>query len=86
VRAWTAWKEAARLDDPDSPAFRRLHPRWHTVMKSGLHPESVGDVVTRAGERAGIEIRFTGHSPRRGLATSSRLKGHDQIVIAKQGE
>ncbi|MFJ8855180.1 integrase [Streptomyces sp. NPDC102437] len=85
VRAWTAWKEAARLDDPDGPAFRRLHPRWHTVMKSGLQPESVGDVVTRAGERAGIEIRFTGHSPRRGLATSARLKGHDQIVIAKQG-
>lgn len=57
----------------------------HTVLESGLQPESIGDVVTRAGERAGIEIRFTGHSPRRGLATSSRLKGHDQIVIAKQG-
>jgi hypothetical protein len=54
-------------------------------MDSGLQPESIGDVVTRAGQRAGIEIRFTGHSPRRGLATSSRLKGHDQIVIAKQG-
>ncbi|MFB7999058.1 hypothetical protein ACFC4G_40350 [Streptomyces sp. NPDC056002] len=51
----------------------------------GLQPESIGDVITRAGERAGIEIRFTGHSPRRGLATSSRLKGHDQIIIAKQG-
>lgn len=35
--------------------------------------------------RAGIEIRFTGHSPRRGLATSSRMKGYDQIVIVKQG-
>ena len=54
-------------------------------MQGGLTPESIGDIVTRAGERAGIEIRFTGHSPRRGLATSSRLKGHDQIVIAKQG-
>ncbi|MEU0371427.1 hypothetical protein ABZ070_14400 [Streptomyces sp. NPDC006283] len=32
-----------------------------------------------------FEICFTGHSPRRGLATSSRLKGDDQIVIAKQG-
>ncbi|MEU9237120.1 hypothetical protein [Streptomyces subrutilus] len=85
VRAWTAWTEAAQLTDPDGPAWRRLHSRWHTVMKGGLQPESVGDVNTRAGQRAGIEIRFTGHSPRRGLATSSRMKGHDQIVIAKQG-
>ncbi|MEU5539425.1 integrase [Streptomyces sp. NPDC020362] len=85
VRAWQAWKEAAGLDDPDGYAWRRLHNRWHTVMKGGLQPESIGDVITRAGQRAGIEIRFTGHSPRRGLATSSRLKGHDQIVIAKQG-
>jgi len=85
VRAWQAWKEAADLTDPDGYAWRRLHNRWHTVMESGLQPESIGDVVTRAGERAGIDIRFTGHSPRRGLATSSRLKGHDQIVIAKQG-
>lgn len=85
VRAWTAWREAAGLDDPDGHAWRRLHNRWHTVMEGGLQPESIGDVVTRAGERAGIEVRFTGHSPRRGLATSSRLKGHDQIVIAKQG-
>ncbi|MFE5809489.1 hypothetical protein [Streptomyces sp. NPDC056491] len=55
-------------------------------MEGGLQPESVGDVITRVGARAGIKIRFTGQSPRRGLATSSRLKGHDQIVIAKQGE
>ncbi|MEV0137921.1 integrase [Streptomyces globisporus] len=85
VRAWQAWREAADLTDPDGYAWRRLHSRWHTVMKSGLQPESIGDIVTRAGERAGIDIRFTGHSPRRGLATSSRMKGHDQIVIAKQG-
>ncbi|MFE2092235.1 hypothetical protein [Streptomyces sp. NPDC059460] len=52
-------------------------------MQGGPQLESVGDVITRAGERAGIEIRFTGHSPRRGL--SSRVKGHVQIVVAKQG-
>ncbi|CAM5257461.1 hypothetical protein SCANM63S_04383 [Streptomyces canarius] len=78
VRAWQAWKEAANLTDPDGYAWRRLHNRWHTVLQGGLAPESIGDIVTRAGERAGIEIRFTGHSPRRGLATSSRLKGHDE--------
>lgn len=85
VRAWQAWKEAADLTDPDGYAWRRLHNRWHTVLQGGLQPAAIGDVVTRAGQRAGIDIRFTGHSPRRGLATSSRLNGHDQIVIAKQG-
>ncbi|WP_405933638.1 hypothetical protein [Streptomyces sp. NBC_00827] len=84
VCAWTAWKEAAELTGPDGYAWRRLHSRWHTVMDGGLQPGSIGDVITRAGERAGIEIRFTGHSPRRELATSSRFQGHDQIVIAKQ--
>ncbi|GAA2615691.1 hypothetical protein GCM10010304_81310 [Streptomyces roseoviolaceus] len=85
VRAWQAWKEAAGLDEPDGYAWRRLHNRWHPVMEGGLQPESIGDIVARAGERAGIEIRFSRHNPRRGLATSSRLKGADQIVIAKQG-
>ncbi|MFI6107590.1 integrase [Streptomyces sp. NPDC051310] len=85
VRAWQAWKEAAGLTDPDGYAWRRLHNRWNTVMDSGLQPEPIGDIVTRAGERAGIAIRFTGHSPRCGLTASSRLKGHDQIVIARQG-
>ncbi|GGN39233.1 hypothetical protein GCM10012285_16090 [Streptomyces kronopolitis] len=56
------------------------------LAHSAAGGRSPGGEITRAGERAGIEkIRFTGHSPRRGLATSSRLKGHDQIVIAKQG-
>ncbi|MFB6782349.1 hypothetical protein ACFCX0_34410 [Streptomyces sp. NPDC056352] len=55
------------------------------MPSGGPQLESVGDVITRAGERAGTEIRFTGHSPRRGLATSSRVKGHVQIVVAKQG-
>lgn len=87
VRAWQTWQDAAGLDDPDGYAWRRLHSRWHTLLKNGagLSPEGIGDVITRAGQRAGIEVRFTGHSPRRGLATASRLQGHDQIVIAKQG-
>jgi hypothetical protein len=85
VRAWHTWRDTAELTDPDGYAWRRVHSRGHTLMQGGLQPESIGDVITRAGTRAGIDIRFTGHSPRRGLATSSRLKGHDQIVIAKQG-
>ncbi|MGR6975229.1 hypothetical protein ACU639_37610 [Streptomyces cynarae] len=66
VRAWQTWKEAADLTNPDGYAWRRLHNRWHTVMEGGLQAAAIGDVVTRAGERAGIEIRFTGHSPAAG--------------------
>ncbi|MFF0793683.1 hypothetical protein [Streptomyces spiralis] len=54
-------------------------------LRAALQPAAIGDIVARAGECAGIEMRSTGHSPCRGLATSSRMKGHDQIVIAKQG-
>ncbi|MFF9815181.1 hypothetical protein [Streptomyces sp. NPDC014006] len=63
VRAWQAWREAVGLTDPDGYARRRLHNRWHTVMEGGLTFDSIGDIVTRAGERAGFEIRCTGHSP-----------------------
>ncbi|MFJ6558167.1 integrase [Streptomyces luteogriseus] len=52
VRAWTAWREAAGLGDPDGYAWRRLHSRWHTLLDGGLQPESIGDVITRAGQRA----------------------------------
>ncbi|UUY52349.1 hypothetical protein NRK68_34310 (plasmid) [Streptomyces yangpuensis] len=50
-------------------------------MDSSPSPSATSSPAT--GQRAGLEIRFT--APRRGLATSARLKGHDQIVIAKQG-
>ncbi|MGM9334905.1 hypothetical protein [Streptomyces murinus] len=56
-----------------------------TPLEGGLALDSIDDIVARASERAGIEIRFTGHSPRCGLATFSRLKGHHRIVNAEQG-
>lgn len=85
VRAWRAWKEAAGLTDPDDFAYKPLHPRWHTVMAGGLEPESVGDVITRLGAQAGLDFRPTGHSPRRGAATSSKRAGNDRKEIAAQG-
>nr|WP_259399694.1 hypothetical protein [Streptomyces rimosus] len=36
-----------------------------TALPGGLTPEAVGDIVTRAGNCAGLGINFTGHSPRR---------------------
>ncbi|MFJ3338631.1 hypothetical protein [Streptomyces sp. NPDC086766] len=85
VRAWRAWKESAGLTDPDDFAYKPLHNRWHTVMGGGLDPETIGDVITRLGRWAELDFRPTGHSPSRGLATSSKRDGNDRKVIAKQG-
>lgn len=85
VRAWRAWKAEADLADPDDFAYKPLHNRWHTVMNGGLDPETIGDVITRLGTWAELDFRPTGHSPRRGLATSSKRAGNDRKEIAKQG-
>lgn len=85
VRAWNAWKEAAGLTDPDDFAYKPLHPRWHTVMPGGLDPETIGDVITKLGEWAELQFRPTGHSTRRGAATSSKRAGNDRKDIARQG-
>ncbi|GAA2426803.1 hypothetical protein [Streptomyces coeruleofuscus] len=56
-----------------------------TVAQGGLAPESVGDVLTRIGARAELDIRPTGHSPRRGLVTESSPTGNPDAVAEKQG-
>ncbi|WP_406390192.1 hypothetical protein OG806_49570 [Streptomyces sp. NBC_00882] len=83
VRAWRTWNAEAALDDPDDFAYKPLHNRWHTVMDSGLDPETIGDVITRLGKWAELDFRPTGHSPRRGLAFQlqarrQRPQGHRQ--------
>ncbi|MER6821289.1 tyrosine-type recombinase/integrase [Streptomyces cellulosae] len=86
VRAWRRWKQTANLDAaPDNFAYRRLHNRWGTVLQAGLTPEAVGDVLTRLGARARLDIRPTGHSPRRGLVTESSRAGNPDAVAEKQG-
>ncbi|WP_257586057.1 tyrosine-type recombinase/integrase [Streptomyces sp. NEAU-sy36] len=85
VRAWKAWKESAGLTDPDDFAYKPLHPRWHTVMDGGLDPETIGDVITKLGTWAELDFRPTGHSPRRGAATSAKRAGKDRKEIARQG-
>ncbi|MFM9735188.1 site-specific integrase [Streptomyces niveiscabiei] len=85
VRAWRAWRDAAGLDDPDDFAYKPLHNRWQTVQPGGLDPETIGDVITLLGRWADLPVRYTGHSPRRGSAESSRRAGNDRKVIAKQG-
>ncbi|MFI8928245.1 integrase [Streptomyces sp. NPDC053474] len=85
VRCWWKWVEAAGLEDPDDFAFRRIHSKGTTLLPGGLSPEAVGDVITRLGETAGLEIRPTGHSPRRALASEGKKAGNDRSAIARQG-
>jgi len=81
VRAVRAWIEASGRG-PDDYVFARIH---HTgaVLHGGLTPQSIGAVITKAGTRAGVEIRFTGHSVRRGVVTEARRAGKDSKAIAK---
>lgn len=67
VRAVSRWREVSR-PAPDDPLFRQLHSGGETILDNGLSPEGIGDVLTRLGERAGLEKRLTGHSPAGGLS------------------
>ncbi|MEU9578797.1 site-specific integrase [Streptomyces chilikensis] len=82
VRAWHAWQTEAGITDPDLHAFRQIH---HTgkVQPKGLTPGRIGDLITAAGLRAGVEEMFTGHSVRSGFATEARRAGKDRQAIAK---
>ncbi|NJQ04304.1 tyrosine-type recombinase/integrase [Streptomyces lonarensis] len=88
VRAYLAWRAALEETDPrftDSrdPAFHGID-RWGHVG-GAMSADAVTAVIARAAERAGIPLRWTGHSLRSGLATASRAKGKDALVIAAQG-
>jgi integrase len=80
VRAWQAWLEAAGISD--GPAFRPID-KWGNARPGPLKPEAIGEIVTAAGEL--IDLKWTGHSLRSGLATEARRVGHDAKTIAKQG-
>ncbi|MDR7304532.1 tyrosine-type recombinase/integrase [Haloactinomyces albus] len=83
VRAWHTWQETAGLTT-DGPAFRRID-RWDHLHPAGLSPQAIGDIITRAGQRADLPYRLTGHSLRAGMATTARQAGATDIAIADQG-
>jgi integrase len=82
VRAWMEWKQAAGITQ--GPAFRRIN-RHDKMLEAGLSGQAVGAIITRVAQRAGLTVRFTGHSVRAGLATEARRAGHDPKTIATQG-
>ncbi|MFI7448030.1 tyrosine-type recombinase/integrase [Nonomuraea sp. NPDC049714] len=80
VRAWQAWLGSSGIGD--GPAFRRIDR--HGRILGSLSPEGVGDIVTRAAERANLGHR-TAHGLRSGMATEARRGQHDAVTIAAQG-
>jgi integrase len=86
VRAWRAWcaMQAAALGvaepGPAGPAFRGVDR--HGRIGRSLSGQAVGEVVTRAGQRAGVTVHLTGHSVRAGMATSARQAGKTREAIS----
>lgn len=81
VAAWDAWLAASGVTK--GPAFRQVDRHGH--VRGGMSGQAVGEAIARAGERAGLQVRLTGHSARAGLATEARRAGHDAKTIAQQG-
>ncbi|MEY9969618.1 hypothetical protein ABIA33_007707 [Streptacidiphilus sp. MAP12-16] len=89
MRAWTAWRERLLAEggpqyaDPSGPAFHGIDRHGH--IHDGIGPDGVTRAITRISQRCGIDIRWTGHSLRSGLATEGRKNRRDAIAIARQG-
>lgn len=76
-----------RVDHTDAPVLSMGRPRKDgTVDTSGrLTPESVGVVVRRTAERAGLPGQWSGHSLRRGFVTEARERHVPFEAIAAHG-
>lgn len=81
VLAWKRWRERSAIIT--GAAFRTVDR--HDNLGGRMSGEAVADVLTRLGQRAGLDHRLTGHSGRRGLATEARRKGARIEKIADQG-
>lgn len=89
VLAWRRWRErlviegGAQYADPTDTAFHAIDCWGH--IGGAMAPASVSAAVARIAERAGVPIRWTGHSLRSGLATEARKKRKDAVAVAAQG-
>jgi site-specific recombinase XerD len=98
VRAALAWIEvlAANGRSP-GPLFVRINRHGHLghqITRNGapigdpagrMTGQAVGDVIHRCAISAGLAGKWTGHSLRRGLATSMHQAGAERSLIERQG-
>jgi hypothetical protein len=81
VRARQAWKKAAGISE--GALFRGIDRHGH--LGKTLHKDSIGWIVKRAAEAAGLDpALYAGHSLRAGLATQSYLNGAGELAIMRQ--
>lgn len=84
VRALKRWLEAANI--ATGPVFRRV-TRWGVVGAAPLYDGSINDILEACAEVAGLPYapELSGHSLRRGLATSAHRSGAEFQDIKRQG-
>lgn len=88
VRAVLAWMEhLAGRGTAAGPLFTRID-RWGN-LGTRLTPQSVSAIIAAACDRAGLpargERRYSGHSVRRGGATSMLRNGADPLNVSRHG-
>jgi integrase len=82
VRTVYAWKTAAGISE--GALFRGIDRHGH-LGAFRLHKDSIGLIVKRAAEAAGLDpALYAGHSLRAGLATQSYLNGAGELAIMRQ--
>lgn len=83
VEALRAW--LALVDATDGPLFRVV-TRGGIVTDKRMSGRAVARMVKRLAELAGLDPeRFSGHSLRRGLATSATEAGRSTLALQRQG-
>ena len=81
IKALRRWLAAAKVTQ--GTAFRAVDRHGH-VAKTGLHRDSIAEILKTAATRAGINAtNIAGHSVRAGMATQAALNGSSERAIAK---
>lgn len=81
VRLWLTWRE--HLGRTTGPAFVPVSETGR-LGEHRLSPDGCRIAITRAAQRAELDVRLTGHSMRRGLVTTARKKGKKVEKIRAQ--
>ncbi|MFE4455664.1 hypothetical protein, partial [Streptomyces sp. NPDC056796] len=82
VRCWRAWREAADLTA--GPAFLPVDQKGRLGTQR-LGPDGCRLAITRAAQRASLDVKLTGHSARRSLVSTGRKRGKRAEKLRKQG-
>jgi site-specific recombinase XerD len=81
IKALREWLAAANIT---SGAVFRAVDRHNKVAATGLHRDSIAEILKTAATRAGINAtNIAGHSVRAGMATQAALNGSSERAIAK---